>query len=182
MKKKITEIWKDICGYEGYYQVSSLGQIKTLERTILNEKGKIITRVYERIKKLQFSHKGYHTVNLSKNGSKKTYKVHRLVAINFIPNPKNKEQVNHIDHNKLNNSVENLEWVTNRENCCHAKKRMKYSSQYIGVHFEKRTNKWRTDIRYEGKNITLGRFKTEEDAYQAKKRFELEKGIENKYS
>ncbi len=95
------EIWKDIEGYEGLYQVSNLGRTKSLKRKFVKEE-KILT--YTKNKK------GYLQVSLAKNGKTKTERVNRLVAKTFIPNPKNLPQVNHIDGNKLDNSIENLEW------------------------------------------------------------------------
>ena len=98
----IKEVWKDIEGYEGLYQVSTLGRVKNSRSGRILKGGK---------------HKaGYHQVILCKNGKVKYYLVHRLVAQAFIPNPQNKPQVNHIDEDKENNYVENLEWVTIKEN------------------------------------------------------------------
>ena len=111
------EEWRDIPGYKGLYQVSNLGRIKSLidKKYDLNENVvKIINR--ERILKQNLTKKGYCSVKLYKNGKGKTYKIHRLVAEIFIPNPENKPQVNHIDGNKQNNCVTNLEWNTNEEN------------------------------------------------------------------
>ena len=99
------EIWKDIKGYEGLYQVNNFGNIK-------NTKGLLIK---------QFdNHYGYLIVSLFKNKKQKSFPVHRLVAINHIENPSNYEQVNHIDGNKLNNCVDNLEWCTRSQNQIHA--------------------------------------------------------------
>ena len=111
------EEWRDIPGYKGLYQVSNLGRIKSLidKKYDLNEKVvKIINR--EKMLKQNLTKKGYCNVKLYKNGKGKTYKIHRLVAKTFIPNPENKPQVNHIDGNKQNNCVSNLEWNTNEEN------------------------------------------------------------------
>ena len=94
------EIWKDIMGYEGLYQVSNFGRIKRTNDYILKP---WITR-------------GYCYVSLSNNGILKKYRVHKLVAQTFIPNPNNLPIVNHIDENKSNNRVDNLEWCTQYEN------------------------------------------------------------------
>ena len=104
------EIWIDIEGYEGLYQVSNLGNIRSLN---YNRTGK--TRTLKTCIK-----KDYVVINLCKNNMKKNYQVHRLVAQAFIPNCENKTEVNHIDGNKENNAVDNLEWATRSENMQHA--------------------------------------------------------------
>lgn len=102
------EIWKDVKDYEGLYQVSNLGRVYTFKRN------KLMTPVKCR--------KGYLRIKLRVNNCAKSVAVHRLVAQAFIPNPENKPQVNHIDEDKTNNVVSNLEWVTNKENCNHGTK------------------------------------------------------------
>lgn len=110
------EIWKDIYGYEGYYQVSSLGRIKSLKRIVYGVGHGYNRMKEETIKKFGIHNKGYYQVQLCKERCKRTFKVHRLVATAFCENKNNYEQVDHIDGNKLNNRVDNLEWVTNKEN------------------------------------------------------------------
>lgn len=110
------ELWKDIGGFEGYYQVSTCGNVRSLTRFdgIRERKGQPIAPVLK--------HNGYLQVGLRKHGKRKYVGVHRLVAEAFIPNPQNKPQVNHIDCDKQNNNVSNLEWATSRENLNHAHK------------------------------------------------------------
>ena len=104
------EIWKDIEGYEGLYQVSNWGRVKSLARIDENNHP-----VKERIMKPSKSF-GYLYVSLSKHGKYKRIRIHRLVAIAFIPNPDNKEEVGHKDETRTNNHVDNLEWVSKKEN------------------------------------------------------------------
>ena len=100
------EKYRDIEGYEGRYQVTSWGRVYNVER--------------EKFIRYQLTEKGYARVDLiDENGKRTHHKVHRLVAKAFVKNPDHKPQVNHIDGNKLNNSVTNLEWVTNKENVKH---------------------------------------------------------------
>lgn len=107
----MNEFWRDIIGFEGAYKVSNLGAIKSIKhRGVIRDKILLPALV-----------KGYLCVSLClKNGGRKMYKVHRLVAQSFIHNTENKPQVNHKDGNKLNNNVENLEWATSSENNIHA--------------------------------------------------------------
>lgn len=112
------EVWKDIEGYEGLYQVSTCGNIKSLPKVRRNGTGTYIQK--ERLLKPSNTSTGYKKVELCKDGKRKSFKVHRLVAIAFIPNPDNKPEVNHIDGNKINNNIDNLEWVTSSENSVHA--------------------------------------------------------------
>ena len=102
------EIWKDIQGYEGYYQISNQGRVKSFH----NKNPKIL--------KLSVTKFGYHRVELNLKGHAKKHSVHRLVAMTFIPNPHKYKVINHIDGNKLNNIPENLEWCTYQENTKHA--------------------------------------------------------------
>lgn len=107
------EIWKDILGYEGLYQISSLGRVKSLER--LKENHTKIQVVPEKIKSLRKIKQGYLLVDLYKNNIQTTFRVHRLVADNFLINYENKETVNHINGDKADNRVSNLEWATPKE-------------------------------------------------------------------
>jgi hypothetical protein len=117
------EVWKDIKGYEGLYQISNLGIVKSLVRKVVSvKKKKHMRTTKERILTNVINAQGYYMINLNINGTSKTCKIHRLVAKTFIPNPDNKCCINHIDGDKLNNEVINLEWVTHQENSKHAHK------------------------------------------------------------
>ena len=111
------EKWLDIKGYEGLYQVSNLGEVKSLERFRKNHTKNQI--VEEKIRKTRKDVQGYLLLDLYKNNVPKTIRVHRLVAEAFIPNIDNKETVNHIDGDKSNNAVENLEWSSFKEQNVH---------------------------------------------------------------
>lgn len=118
----MTEIWKPIQNFEGIYEVSSYGRIKSLARKDSTGNG---NRNTERLLKPDLNTKKsmkYYRVTLCKNGKTTRFSVHRLVAEHFIPNPDNKLFVNHIDNNGLNNHIENLEWVTHSENMEHSAK------------------------------------------------------------
>ncbi len=114
-------MFKDIAGFEGLYQVSDAGVVRSLERVVLNKRGK--PQKYP-AKTLQFdlTSVGRHRVVLSKDHKRYQLSLHRVVAEAFIPNPHNKPDINHIDNNPLNNCVENLEWCTHSENMLHAQK------------------------------------------------------------
>jgi hypothetical protein len=105
------EVWKDIIGVEGCYQISNLGRVKSLER--YTENGR---HVLERILKTRVNKQGYEYVSIQKNNKRVSIKIHRTVAQAFILNPSNFLEVNHKDENKLNNCVDNLEWCDRRYN------------------------------------------------------------------
>jgi len=114
------EVWRDVLGYEGLYQVSSLGRVKSLDRVDCagrKLKGIILQQSYTRA--------GYRSIGLSKDGALCSYRVNRLVAIAFINNPNNYPQVGHKDDNKENNSVDNLYWTTQKENNTHNNKHIR---------------------------------------------------------
>ncbi len=109
------ELWKDITGYEGLYQVSNLGRVKSLDRQVKSKNGSIAAKKGKLLKQTKRT-KGYLCVNLSSNGKSKCIEVQRLVALEFLPNYSGKPCVNHKDENKENNCYQNLEWVTYKEN------------------------------------------------------------------
>lgn len=110
-----TELWKDIKGYEGLYQISSFGNVKSIERTLLRKNGSSFS-VKERILRPTYDKHGYSYVTLTNLKKPKRFFIHRLVAINFIPNPLHKTDVDHIDGNPSNPKLSNLRWATSTEN------------------------------------------------------------------
>lgn len=121
----MNEIWKDINGYEGYYQVSNLGRIKSLDRIITRCDG---VKQFKKggIKTPKNSTDGYNLITLSKNGKGKTQGIHIIVAKHFIPNPNNLPEVNHKDFNRKNNCANNLEWCTHQDNISYSSKQGRY--------------------------------------------------------
>lgn len=146
------EIFKDIPNYEGVYQVSNLGNVKSLSR--FNSRKERILSNYQ-------SKNGYHVVNLSIAGKYKTNYIHQLMAIAFLNHTPNgyKLVVDHIDNDKTNNNLNNLQLVTQRYNCSKDKK-----SKYIGVEYRKKSNTYTARIRVNGK---LRHISTHKTAYQA---------------
>ena len=124
------EEWRDIIGYEGLYMVSNLGRVKSLER--YDSGGR---KIKERVLTGTIDKKGYIIVNLTKNNECKPLKVHRLVAIAFIPNPEDKPFIDHINTIRDDNRVENLRWCTQKENCNNeiTKKKLRESLKGKGI-------------------------------------------------
>ena len=109
-----TEEWRSVKGYEGFYEVSDMGRVRSLPRVIERVQGSYLKN--GQIMKQREDQHGYYQIILSLGENKRHAKVHRLVAEAFIENPEGKKEVNHIDNNPKNNMVENLEWCTHREN------------------------------------------------------------------
>lgn len=149
------EIWKDVKGYEGMYVISSTGKVKSLK---FNR---------EKILKNQLDPYGYHIVGLSKNGKIRTKRVHQLIAIAFLDHKPCGINivVDHIDNDKLNNNLNNLQLITHRENC--SKDRKGYSSKHVGVGWCKKTKKWRSRIQFNKREIVIGYFSLEQEAATA---------------
>ena len=117
--KIVFEIWLPVRGYEGLYEVSDKGRVRSKDREVQYSDGRVIKKKGKFLS-ISAGANGYENVKLYKDKKAKNHSVHRLVAEAFIPNPDDKPQVNHKDRNPLNNGFENLEWVTHQENADHA--------------------------------------------------------------
>ena len=179
------EIWKEVKDFEGYYEVSNLGKVRRC--------------FAEKALKEQISNRGYCRVCLCRDNVKKSISVHKIVANAFIENPENKKTVNHINFDKSNNHVSNLEWMTIKENINHArdngvykssdlrqryvkrkhKDNSKCTSNNVGISYRSKENYHRyvARIHYNGKRINLGSYKNELDAVNAYQQKIKEYGI-----
>ena len=161
------EEFRDVPGFEGLYQVSNLGNVKSLPKewvtsicTFKSHNGKIL--------KANKNNIGYYQVGISNGIIKKTVRVHQLVAMAFLnhkPDGNKKIVVDHINNNKLDNRLENLQVISQREN--NSKDRKKGSSKYTGVCWSKNDKKWKSGIIINGKKIHLGYFIDEYKAHLA---------------
>lgn len=163
------EIWKDVLDYEGYLKISNFGRL--IRKIYLYE------TFYEEIVSPTINGNGYYQTSCNR----KFLLIHRLVAQHFLEPDLTRVLVNHKDQNKLNNHISNLEWVNRRENSVHHFNRSNRSSNYTGVSWEAKCKRWYARIKYKGKHHHLGAFKTEEEAYEARCKFERENDVTNKY-
>lgn len=148
------EIWKPIAGFENEYAVSNLGRVKSLERMVVHRNR--TQPKHERILKNYKGRQGYYSVVLCKDNKTYPRLVHRLVAEAFIPNPENKPCVDHIDTNPLNNYVDNLRWVTQKENCNNPISRTNNSRSKMG-HKKYGNHIWTYEERQKARERMLGR-------------------------
>ena len=131
------EIWRPVVGFEGLYEVSSYGRVKSLKRPYENNGG--IQWTKERILSPGKDKDGYLQVNLHCNGKQHQRKIHRLVAQAFLPNPDNLPMVNHKDEDKTNNRVDNLEWCTAKYNSTYGTVRERAAkTRHINVMLKKK--------------------------------------------
>lgn len=169
------DVWKPIPGYEGFYEASSFGNIKSLSRLVKVKNH--LQNVREVILRQCSGKGGYLVVNLCLNGGQRSFQVHQLIAMAFhghIP-CKHDLVVNHIDRNKTNNSADNLNIITQRENSFDIKGVV--SSKYNGVYFSAADKKWKSKIHFNKKSHHLGFFKDELSAYSAYLKFAKDNGI-----
>lgn len=159
------EVWRPIQGYEGLYEVSNLGNMACVRR------GK------RRNLKISPNNSGYGTVKLFKNNKGRTFRAHRIVAIAFIsaPDCPSKLEVNHKNHNRLDNCVVNLEWCNRRANASHAHKK-----KLSGI--RKCRNRWQGLVHHNGKSVHLGTFDTPEEAHNSYLQYLKNHNLENQYA
>lgn len=150
------EVFKSVKGYEGIYEISNFGTLKSLARIIYDKNGIKLRVQKERIIKITKNRGGYSAIMITDiNKNTKTVKIHRLVAIAFIPNPENKKTVNHINGVKHDNRIENLEWSTYSENNRHARdNNLVVSKKGVNCYQSKLTNEQVIEIRRIGKSIS----------------------------
>ncbi len=164
------EIWRDIPNYEGYYQASNLGSIRSLDRTVQTINGQ--ERLYKgRIKKDSVSNEGYKQYSLNINGVNRTFLGSQLVAMTFLGHEPNGSTlvVDHINGDKSDDKVENLRIVSHRANTstCFRSDRDSLSSEYAGVNWDKKLSKWGARIAHNKVQIYLGLYNTEVEASTA---------------
>jgi hypothetical protein len=167
IKSELQEIWGPIIGYEGIYEISNFGRAKSLERIVkLRDSNRTVR---ERILNPNKNHRtNYYHIKLFSNCEGKTFQIHTLVWDHFGDRKRDglKLQVDHIDGNKLNNRIDNLQILTSRENLSkgHVQRGRKLPT---GVDYHKKSQKYRAQIRLNGEGIHLGIFNTKESAHQA---------------
>lgn len=162
------EIFKTIDGYDNY-KISNYGNV------INDNTNKILKNQIS-------STTGYYYLFLSINKIKTRFFIHRLVALYFCENENNYDMVDHIDKVRTNNCYDNLRWVTRSQNNRNKNKKQNTSSKYRGVDFDKSRQKWRAQFSLNGKNKFLGRFDTEEEAYEAFKNKIIEHNLQEFYT
>jgi hypothetical protein len=160
------EIWKNISGYNGIYQVSNYGRIKSLDRVVNGKLGSKVKRKGIILKPI-LDKSGYLRVSLYPNGKIKPMEIHRLVWQSFGGEKSNRErQIDHIDNDKTNNNIENLRIVSNRENSTKRSLQYPKTSKYTGVYLDKKTGRWVAQIRKpkstpKESTLWLGRYQSE---------------------
>ena len=170
LKQTLKEVFKDIKDYEGHYQISNLGAVKSLKRN----SERVISPSIDKTK-------GYYRVCLYKNSERKSFYIHQLVAIAFLGHKPNGNKLvgDHIDNNKTNNNLENLQVISNRENSSKDQWRRNPSSYCVGVSYNSGKKKWESSIFVNGDSFHLGCFNNE---IQASLEYKKALGYYNEYS
>lgn len=182
--KKTKEIWRDIKGYKGLYQISNFGRVKSLAKKWKAGYGNLVTRTKpDTIMKPATDEWGYLKESFSKNRNKRTIRVHVLVWDHFGNKRRNglKLQIDHADNNKTNNHIENLQLLTSRQHnhktAIESPRNGKRISKYVGVYYDKSRKRHRAHIIVNRKYIHIGQFKTEEEAHVAHKNYMIKHKI-----
>ena len=169
MIEKENEIWKNIPGYEWYYQASNLGRVRSVDRVRTYKSG--ASKLLEGKMSNPIMNNGYKLVTLTMKGRQKSFKISQLVAMAFLGHKPDghKLVVDHINGNRLDDRVENLRIVTHRANVstCFRTDNGTFSSEYVGIYWNINSLKWHSSIYYDGINIYLGLFDNETDASDA---------------
>ena len=163
------EVWKDIPNYEGYYQVSDIGRVRSLDRTVIYKNGRECFYKGRIIKGIVSN--GYRQTTLKKNNIGRTFKFSQLVTMAFLGHEPNGVDfvIDHINGDRSDDRVENLRIVTQRENSstCFRSDRDSLSSEYVGVNWDKTVSKWRSQIQSKGVQTYLGYYNTDIEASNA---------------
>jgi hypothetical protein len=177
----MTEEWRPIKDYEGFYEVSNLGRVRSVDRIVKSSKSRTGLKKHNGKILRPGTMNGYRMIILSKFGKTNSALVHRLVAHAFVRNTSNFIEVNHLNGIKEDNRAENLEWTNRRENASHSKLKGG-SSKYVGVSWKSSTNIWLANIKIKGRSIHLGYFNDELDARDAYLAALEEYNLVNKYA
>lgn len=172
------EYWIPVKNFEGIYEISNFSRVRSLDRECKTKSGSFYIRKGTVLKPI-FCQNGYYYHNLEYRGYKLFTKRSILVATHFIENDLNKEEVNHKNKNRLDDSIQNLEWTTRRENMSHAFKYTNKTSKYVGVSWDSSRQKWISGISIDKKHKYLGRFSYEKDAANAYKEALIKYSIKN---
>lgn len=157
-------------------ELENFQDIKGFPKYMINEYGDVYSKKLNRLLKIRKNNHGYNTFSLRNNKKTYTKSQHRLLGIQYLPNPDNLPCIDHINRNRLDNSLSNLRWVSYSLNSKNRSSKLNATSRFIGV--RKTTNKkkpYRAETNYQGKYYSIGYYKTEEEAYEAYKQFNLEK-------
>jgi len=169
-KEEVAEVeeWRDIQGWEGFYRISNLGRVMSVERVISTAQGP--RAVPQRIMVQEPNTRGYLKVNLHRDGRQKTFETHRMVAKAFLQNPQGLCEVDHINRIRSDNRLSNLRWANRRVNVINRTAPDNKSTGMMGIRFKAGNNRWSARITFFKKEMYLGTFDTLEEAILARER------------